>query len=448
MPRPVELGGSSTTRSQPAAPARSSAAVSRRRRARGAAPAGSVRTAPRRPWRRPPAAGARPPPRSGAQVGADREVEHLHDPVVAVLAADQLADHLVQHRAGDGQLAPPGAVPQRVHVRLGHQLDRPRLGHGEGATAGEHEGGGDVPAAPGQVRGDRPGRGVQQRRRPRGPAGVRGDLAGQRCHRRRVQVVGDQHPVVLARVAERRVEHRQAARAPRATPRPRRTGTDTASARARAAASSGVGSAGSGPGRHGTTPTTAAVGSGPYRCGNRMPAGSPGTPGSSAHRVGEPGGVDHQQDDVAPAGEQPLRRQVHLLGRRQVHEPGVGQRRRGERAGRRAVRHSGGVVRCSRTGELTPASQPHGRDSMPGDERDQPGRRRPRPHRVARVGGRRPVDRAVAGGPAVRPGAARRGRPAQRRSTGTATGPSRRSSRTWTPAGTPSTSRSRTSSTT
>ena len=74
-------------------------------------------------------------------------------------------------------------------------------------------------------------------------------------------------------------------------------------------------------GRYDVTLITAAAGSGPYRCGNTMPSGSVGTPGSQRTRRGQPCGIDAQQHQVGAAGVQPVRRQMHLLRRREVDEP-------------------------------------------------------------------------------------------------------------------------------
>ena len=49
------------------------------------------------------------------------------------------------------------------------------------------------------------------------------------------------------------------------------------------------------------------------------------------HRGGQPGRVDDQQHQVATAGMERLRGQVHLLGRGQVDEPDVGERGRPHR---------------------------------------------------------------------------------------------------------------------
>ena len=79
-----------------------------------------------------------------------------------------------------------------------------------------------------------------------------------------------------------------------------------------------------------------------------MPPGSAGTPGLEADRVGQPRRVDHQQHQVAPARVEPLRRQVHLVGRGEVHETDVVQRRRPHalrrraRPARRPARRGGG----------------------------------------------------------------------------------------------------------
>ena len=73
----------------------------------------------------------------------------------------------------------------------------------------------------------------------------------------------------------------------------------------------------------GATLITAVTGSGPYRCGNSIDSGSVGTPGSQ--RTGESstaGSMCSSTRSVAPAV-QPVGRQVHLLGRREVDERGL-----------------------------------------------------------------------------------------------------------------------------
>ena len=90
-----------------------------------------------------------------------------------------------------------------------------------------------------------------------------------------------------------------------------------------------------------------------------MPAGIGGHARLEAHRVGQPGGVDDEQHQVAAAGVERLRRQVHLVRRGQVHEP---DRRPGTAAAprrrRRAARQAAGSMRCTRTSGATLRSWP------------------------------------------------------------------------------------------
>ena len=92
-----------------------------------------------------------------------------------------------------------------------------------------------------------------------------------------------------------------------------------------------------------------------------MPPGSAGTP--SSKRTGSVSrGVDHQQHQVAAAGVEPLGRQVHLLGRGEVHEAGRLQRRRPTAPSDSAVRQSAGSMRCTKTSGATLRSCLHGED--------------------------------------------------------------------------------------
>ena len=68
---------------------------------------------------------------------------------------------------------------------------------------------------------------------------------------------------------------------------------------------------------------TAATGSGPYRCGNRIDSGSVRHAGFQADRIAQQRRIDPQQHQIRATGIEPVRRQVHLLRRRQMDESDI-----------------------------------------------------------------------------------------------------------------------------
>ena len=181
----------------------------RRRRARDPARPGSVSTestaavAPStRSW---PAATTRPSSRTTTSV-------HRDDPVVEVLAADQLRHHVVQLPAAPARSAPPRPVPEVVHLALVDDL---------GALAAGQRGRPDGPSAaaprssqprPASSAATSAGVRPQQRRRLVRPAGVPGRPRRRRPRSsRRPPASVSTQPVVVPGVREVRVEHRDTA---------------------------------------------------------------------------------------------------------------------------------------------------------------------------------------------------------------------------------------------
>ena len=79
-------------------------------------------------------------------------------------------------------------------------------------------------------------------------------------------------------------------------------------------------------GWYGVTLITAVAGSGPYRCGNTIASGSVGTPGSQRTGEDNRAGSMRSSTQIGAAGVEPVRRQMHLLRRGQMHETVRGQR--------------------------------------------------------------------------------------------------------------------------
>ena len=129
-------------------------------------------------------------------------------------------------------------------------------------------------------------------------------------------------------------------------------------ASARPRASSGAGSRGGAGGRYGTTAITAVGRQRPVQVREDDAVGMRGTAGLEPHGIGQPGGVDDEQHQVAASREERLGRDVHLLRRREVHEADVGQRRRPDRAVGQRGRHWAGSIRWRSTSGGTPAILP------------------------------------------------------------------------------------------
>ena len=309
----------------------------------------------------------------------DRQVDHPHHPVVAVLAAHQVRHHLLEVRPRP-QLPSPRAAPDPVQLLLAHHLS------GEpGPPAGR------TPPA------DR--RAITTHGATSQPRRASSSATGAAAGSSNVAAGSTQpaspatRPVTATTVSasagpvtSTRLSSRECRTAGSVTANPtgrsttvaaRRSGRDTAGARARPAASSGSGGSSGRSARQGRTATTAAVGSGPYRCGNRMPAGSPGTPGSSRTGATTRAGSTTRTTTS--------RRPANRAAAGTCTWPGADRCTKPTPAGdggtsapvRNASRHSAGVVRCSRTPSLMAPAYRH-----PG-----PGRGRGAPRAVAACAG-------------------------------------------------------------
>ena len=123
------------------------------------------------------------------------------------------------------------------------------------------------------------------------------------------------------------VEHRDAARdvAHAHGPADRQRGVEGQPRASRSPAPGARRAPAAGRGRPRTRRTWAAARRG---AGTACPPGSAGTPSSNRTGSVSRAGIDDEQDEIAAARVEPLGRQVHLLGRGEVHEAGGLQRRR------------------------------------------------------------------------------------------------------------------------
>ena len=276
-------------------------------------------------------------------VGPDDDVADRHHQVVAVLPADQLAHHLVQEVGrGDPRRAartgPTRSCTSRWSTTSASAASP--SGPARGGPKGHDEQPQQVPSR--AVPAPRP----PPRRRPTRSAAARcaqPASAATAVHAPatlRSASSGSESSSRLSSSRECGTYRGSRTATPPGTSRTsaaRRTGTDSCSGGAPGrATSSGAGSTRGGrrPVGHwsATTAETAAGRKGAGRAGRRGAAGRPAPPAG----VGQPGGVDDEQHQVAPSREERLRRDVHLLRRRQVHEAGSASD--GGRARRRPAR--------------------------------------------------------------------------------------------------------------
>jgi hypothetical protein len=151
------------------------------------------------------------------------------------------------------------------------------------------------------------------------PAGVAAHVLGRLLDGRRVHRAGEQQPVVVAGEGVVRIEHRHSAGhvadADGAPDRQRRVVRER----------SPEDVVGGGQDDRGRRPVRDDADD---RC-HRQRAGQMREPharrvrrhpGFEADRIGQPRGIDDEQHQVPAPGEQPLRGEVHLVGRGQVHE--------------------------------------------------------------------------------------------------------------------------------